>query len=155
MKSSKVLIILFAIIFARNIHAYSFSFSGGWIGSGKAVMKPGLPKEHRRNCSDISISLNQTESSLELIQGYYSCEDMNAEYSPAIFEIRNSEIWYQGKKIGSIASDKIFISYLDPDGGDTFQLELILKDGKLQYEENWLVDNISQLRVTGELSLKK
>lgn len=143
-------------MFSFPSEASDRSFSGTWAGSGIAITKPESSSgQVTRTCDRVALGLDQNDQALELKFGYYVCEDLQAEYSAAVFQIIHSQLFWQGERVGSITGQKIFIQYLDPEDGVIFRLELEKTDQGLMYLEQWFdKQNRSLFRVKGHLTLE-
>lgn len=130
------------------------NLSGDWLGSGQSVMRPNSDEPKARPCSEIGFQFRQTENEFKILNGYYLCQDLSAEYPPASFQIQNKEIFYRGQKIGAVSEDgAITITWYDASDDSTFLLNLKLSNSALIYHEEWFQSGVSQLIIRGSLEL--
>ncbi|MFP5384519.1 MAG: hypothetical protein ACLGHN_00470 [Bacteriovoracia bacterium] len=141
----KILFLSTMLIFS---HFALASFDGKFQGPGKATFASG------RNfvCPEVFLHLVQTKESLKILTGGYNCIDFSAYFDPSSFEISSGELFYQGKKVGTLSENRIEISVFDPEDGSTYHLLLSRTVKGLTYQEKWLVENEVALEVTGDLS---
>ena len=126
--------------------------SGIWQGSGQSTINPGTKNEHIRNCSEIGVQLNVNETKLNWLNGHYICEDLQAEYDPTDFDLKNGKIYLKQNEVGTYQDNKISLAILDPSDESTFNLELLYVEGKVQYHEKWYESSNLKMQVDGELS---
>jgi hypothetical protein len=112
-------------------------FTGFWKGKGRAIMKPGTPQAKTRKCSEITFQFDQDAAKFHLISGHYLCEDMNADYGSADFDVRGGALIYKGQPIGTISNQRVTLNIPDAEDGTVFHLVLTSHAGSLEYVEQW------------------
>lgn len=158
MKNYAITVLILSTTFFISTLSYAetsaLAFSGHWSGTGTAVTQPSTLHSTTRNCSEISLSLNQSNKELELQTGTYTCQDLQASYDPAQFDLKEGQVWYQGAQIGTITDNLFEITYVAQDDGSVFKLTLTLNGNTLQYQEDWFnspTDPAIQMEVRGSL----
>ncbi len=131
----KAILFLSTLILSFN----SYSFSGKWEGVGEF-------KTHKSNgeCSNIYLSLRVKNQKLYILEGGYSCDFINAEYPPSVFNIDGNNLLYKGRRVGKITNSQLTLSK------EEFRLRLEKEGSQLIYKEIWQ-DNRSYLKIKGEL----
>jgi hypothetical protein len=112
-------------------------FTGSWKGKGQAIMKPGTPQAKTRKCSQITFQFDQDAAQFHLISGHYLCEDLDASYGSADFDVQGGALFYKGQSIGTISNQKVTLNVPVPEDGTVFHLVLTSHAGSLDYVEQW------------------
>ena len=111
-------------------------FSGEWEGTGKAWDSTGWEAD----CEIIQVELRQTSTKLQRLSGGSKCGTMTTTNDPIELEIRGTELWFSGTKVGDITNETISIAASSGPFTVTYRARLI--DSKtLSYEEKLSGEN--------------
>lgn len=137
------------LFFAPNL--FAAGFDGRFQGTGTSLMhKTG----NVRPCSEIFLQFKRSTSGVNLLAGGYACEDLQASFPTFFLEIRDGKL-YDGKAlVGTFTEERLEIAYEDADENFTYHWLLELKDGKLNYLEEWTDAGAPALTVRGLLTPK-
>ncbi len=115
------------------------SFSGQWIGKGIAKSPSGWTSP----CDTMTFDLEQEPDYFNVRSGRYNCIVFRGRWKPAVIEIRGTELWRDGRIIGTLQNDRVE-TWARSAGGkyiQHFQLALEIVDGEpeplLSYREVW------------------
>lgn len=135
------------LLLSLNTSAETFSFQGKWLGAGKAKTVNGKA----RQCTEIYIEWQENADTLVLRQGGYRCEDMDASFDSTIFVKKGEELLIENQKVGTISSERIFLSQDIAEEDLHYELTLTKSGDSLRYEEHWLEADKPVFDVQGNL----
>ena len=126
------------------------SFSGNYSGKGQAVSHP---QEKVRACSQIFLSMKTVNKTLSVLQGGYSCGDMQASYPSFSLQIVGTKLVSEGTVVGTYSDSEIDLYKEDKSEGYTFHLQLKKSANTIAYREDWTDGGKPALTILGPLKL--
>jgi hypothetical protein len=120
-------------------------FEGKFTGTGVAVMR------EKRKCSEIFLQFERAPTQLKTLEGGYNCEDLDASFDPFTLDVKDGQIFSNGKAVGTLTDSLLDLFYDDKAEGFTYHWRLELKGGALDYREEWVSGGKTELTVTGTL----
>ncbi len=140
----------FLAVFLISLPFQAFaSFSGNYSGKGQAISHP---QEKVRFCSQIFIGMKTANETLTVLQGGYSCGDMEASYPNFTLQIVGAKLVSDGVVVGTYSDSEIDLYKQDKAEGYTFHLRLTKKAKTIVYQEDWTDGGKPALTVKGNLS---
>lgn len=110
------------------------SFGGNWTGRGQVKDISGTTL----NCQTIRFQIEQSATSIRIGEGHVACESHQLKVADLLVDIKEGgELFMDGKKVGTITADSVRLNYKN-DQGVKVRSRGQLKDGKLQYQEEWM-----------------
>lgn len=125
---SKIIFIAFTL-FSLNSLA---NLTGHWSGSGKVTdsMEKTFP------CEKLEVNVAHESNSFEIKQARFACDALAMDWQLPTLEIKEKQIFYQGKKIGKTSDTRVefeinFNGYIQ-------RIDMSLESGNLIYREFWV-----------------
>ena len=118
------------------------NFNGKWLGEGYYYTH-----KSEGECHEVFFELQEDKDYFRIKTGGYNCSFMSAEYPSSHFKKKGEELFYNGKKVGTIKDNQVSISYYD----GVYKLDLMIDGKQLIFREDWAQDG-SYLRLKSHLS---
>ena len=136
-------------LFLSSVHAFA-SFVGNWEGKGQVRDGSGATL----NCQQFRFQIIQTGDQLGIRNGLVVCQPHQLKIEDLTVMNRDGSLFLDGKQIGSLTEDTVRLDYINKDR-IRVRSRGQLKDGRLQYQEEWLDDrNKRVLLFQGSLNRK-
>lgn len=146
----KVFIFVFtALYFPLSFGDIPPGFEGRFQGEGDAIFRSGRD----RSCSEIFLHYryDRDEQKIKALNGGYVCQDLQASYPLFALDVKEGELFSNGRKVGNINSHQMQFGLYDPSDDSHFSLTLSQEGEGLHYLEVWKSAGEKALVVEGHL----
>lgn len=125
------------------------TFAGRYQGSGTSLM-------HRsgtvRPCTEIFLHFRRDSTGVALLEGGYSCEDLQASFPAFTLAVRDGQLYDGTTRVGTFTETRLELRHEDREEDFTYHWLLEIKDGKLSYLEEWTDAGAPALTIRGTLA---
>jgi hypothetical protein len=128
-------------------HIAKADFTGHWVGSGKMFDSNG----YQATCTNISFTVEQTPNQVIVGKGEIDCTNSTSSWTPFVLDIHGNEVWYAGKKVGSMTSNSLDAQYPEPNSSFIENFHVQLVGDKMEFQQVLTDQSTGSLTVQGTL----
>lgn len=142
----------FAVAFATLLSSFAFAqspFQGSWTGvGGDITMLVNGASVGTAPCNEFQFQIKQTAEQLDLESVYMWCgHAMEIDFSMTNMTVKNGELFWEGKKNGTVSSNLIHIDHIE-DGSHLIADFKLIDANTISYHYDW-TDGLNQLVING------
>jgi hypothetical protein len=135
MNFRSILLVIFSVIVWHQSEA---KYAGQWSGNGEIYNRKGWSQK----CENLYFDISQMCGALHLNEAVFRCGDYYKANWPGFYlEIKDNELWYEGKWIGTIDDKSIYAEIRDQAHNQIVIYSAEMRGEQLHYVQTWKATN--------------